>query len=500
MDDFMPATNANFARTTFLMLAVGALLLIGIILSSLWLVTRTQAVFTSIVAERNIRRTSADLMQNMVDAETGQRGFLLSQDESFLNPYRQAVDEINRNRTELERLLQNSPERAAKIPELDRLIGLKTQELATTIDLARNGQPQEAITRLKDQAGMRYMNGIREILDYFKNQSDTNLRRGVDEQVRASAQLRWFTIGGAVAIVIVLGGAVMIIFQHVRDLSQARREVELLNEGLEARVNERTEDLLQANQEVQRYAYIVTHDLRAPLVNVMGFTAELETALKSLQTLVLAEDPANLSADEIEQAKLAAAEDLPEAITFIRSSTKKMDRLINAILKISRDGRRQLKPELIDLKDLLETTSASVHHQVSDGDGRIELDVRVPRMTTDRFSLEQILGNLFDNAVKYKDKERPLLIKARVLPDQRNFVRLEVEDNGRGVAGEDHERIFELFRRSGQQDQVGEGIGLAHVRSLARNLGGEITLKSELGKGATFILRLPSDLSRIVRS
>ena len=80
------------------------------------------------------------------------------------------------------------------------------------------------------------------------------------------------------------------------------------------------------------------------------------------------------------------------------------------------------------------------------------------------------------------------------------MVRIEVEDNGRGIADQDHERIFELFRRSGQQDQTGEGIGLAHVRSLARNLGGEITVRSRLGEGSTFVLRLPADLSRLVRS
>ena len=100
----------------------------------------------------------------------------------------------------------------------------------------------------------------------------------------------------------------------------------------------------------------------------------------------------------------------------------------------------------------------------------------------------------------YENVERPLRVKisARHLPGNR--VAIEVADNGRGIADTDHERVFELFRRSGQQDQSGEGIGLAHVRSLARNLGGEITVRSQFGEGSTFVLRLPSDLSRLVRS
>ncbi len=82
----------------------------------------------------------------------------------------------------------------------------------------------------------------------------------------------------------------------------------------------------------------------------------------------------------------------------------------------------------------------------------------------------------------------------------RSTVRIEVADNGRGIAPEDHERVFELFRRAGVQDKPGEGIGLAHVRSLVRNLGGEITVTSTLGGGATFVIRLPMDLSQYVRS
>jgi signal transduction histidine kinase len=72
-----------------------------------------------------------------------------------------------------------------------------------------------------------------------------------------------------------------------------------------------------------------------------------------------------------------------------------------------------------------------------------------------------------------------------------NRVRFEVEDNGRGIAPEDHSRVFDLFRRSGQQDQQGEGIGLANVRSLAYRLGGNVTLRSTLSEGSTFIVELP---------
>ena len=75
-----------------------------------------------------------------------------------------------------------------------------------------------------------------------------------------------------------------------------------------------------------------------------------------------------------------------------------------------------------------------------------------------------------------------------------NRIEIEIEDNGRGIAPADHERVFELFRRAGTQSQPGEGIGLAHVRTMVRSLGGDITLRSEAGVGTTFIVTLPRDL------
>jgi hypothetical protein len=78
------------------------------------------------------------------------------------------------------------------------------------------------------------------------------------------------------------------------------------------------------------------------------------------------------------------------------------------------------------------------------------------------------------------------------------MVAIEVTDNGRGIRAEDHGRVFDLFRRSGAQDKPGEGIGLAHVRTLMRNIGGEITLRSVEGEGATFTLHVPTDLRRVL--
>jgi len=218
--------------------------------------------------------------------------------------------------------------------------------------------------------------------------------------------------------------------------------------------------------------------------------------METVQAYVLADD-APLSEQAIREARTAAAEDLPEAIGFIRASTKKMDGLINAILKISREGRRPMKPETVELGELLEAVAANVHHQVADGE--VVVAAKIPPVVSDRFSLEQIFGNLLDNAVKYR-ADRPIHIEIAAKPLYGNRVQVDVADNGRGIAEQDHQRVFDLFRRAGTQDMPGEGIGLAHVRTLVRNMGGDIRLESEFGKGTTFSVILPTDIRTIARS
>jgi signal transduction histidine kinase len=224
----------------------------------------------------------------------------------------------------------------------------------------------------------------------------------------------------------------------------------------------------------------------------MGYTAELEAGLGALTTLCN-----DTKLDELASgptARTTIQEDLPEAIGFIRTSTQKMDGLIKAILKLSREGQRVLRPEAVDLEEFFESAIGAVQHRVSESEGNVELLKPMPTIVSDRLALEQVFGNLIDNALKYTVSGRPPQIRILQLPSRWGAVVIEVQDNGRGIAADDAERVFDLFRRAGAQDKQGEGIGLAHVRTLVRRLGGEITMTSELGKGTTFRVTLPRKL------
>ena len=114
----------------------------------------------------------------------------------------------------------------------------------------------------------------------------------------------------------------------------------------------------------------------------------------------------------------------------------------------------------------------------------------LPTITSDRLALEQVFSNLMDNAVKYLRVGVPGSIEVGATESD-GAITYEVRDNGRGIDTRDRERIFDLFRRSGIQDRPGDGIGLAHARTLVRGLGGSINVESEPGHGTTFKVTLP---------
>jgi signal transduction histidine kinase len=166
-----------------------------------------------------------------------------------------------------------------------------------------------------------------------------------------------------------------------------------------------------------------------------------------------------------------------------------MDRLISAILNLTREGRREFQPEKIDTRELIEAIVSTLAHQAVEAQAEIQV-APLPNLVSDRLALEQIFSNLIDNAIKYLKPGVPGEIRIRGRT-KLGYAIFEISDNGRGIDAKDHQRIFDLFRRAGTQDKPGQGIGLAHVRALVRRLGGTMSVSSELNTGSTFTITLP---------
>ncbi|WP_439815576.1 sensor histidine kinase [Zavarzinia sp. CC-PAN008] len=471
LETFLRAQLAPFGFGLLLLLVTCGLLV--------WLVQRYDSYTEAVFESRGIRLQIGTVLSLAQDAETGQRGFLLTGREEYLQPYARSVAQIGPALDQLAALTAKDAQRQEQVAQLRVLLEAKLSELDRTIDAYRAEGPARAMEMVGTDAGRQVMDSLRSVLDEMERRETQEIDTRTAD-VRGTGTTLILVTLGATLLIAASGIYALIRFRgYILDIEQARSALQNVNDNLESMVETRTADLKEANAEIQRFAYIVSHDLRAPLVNVMGFTAELEALRGRLEGL--------LPAGSAEVPEVMAEFD--EALGFIRSSTVKMDRLIMAILTLSREGRRVFAPEQLALDSVIGGLADNLRHKAGEKGATISV-AALPTLVSDRLGLEQVFGNLLDNALKYLDPARPGVIT--VAGTERGaWVEVSVTDNGRGIEAKDHERVFELFRRAGAQDQPGEGIGLAHVRALVRRMGGAIRLTSQPRQGSTFTVLLP---------
>jgi len=480
----------TIGRSVVVLLSFAFVLLLAVNIATFAMIQRSAEISGTIEHAQDMRRAARSLLIASVDAETAQRGFLLTGRAEFLGPYEDAQARFAPALETLHESADTDPTLAGPVKRIDELTQLKRAELNNTLELAQSGRIGPAIQAVRSGDGKVLMDQLRASIQAF----DALKSARIAERTRNSQRAALLTVTmNAIAALLVVALAVIsawLVRRYVLEMQRAQFELDRANATLENKVQDRTAALTRANEEIQRFAYIVSHDLRAPLVNVMGYTSELDQAGRIIdRSITEAETRGTVDPDVV----TAVREDMPEAIGFIRASTEKMDRLINAILKLSREGRRNLLSEPLDMQAMAQGIADSVNHQVAEAGASIDVQA-LPEIESDRLSMEQIFGNLIDNAVKYLDAGRPGEIVVSGEDVAGGWVVYRIADNGRGVAPRDHERIFELFRRSGRQDRAGEGLGLAFVRNSVRRLGGSIEVESELGKGSTFILKFPKRL------
>lgn len=473
----MAITRSTFIRAVLALKLSGLVVLLAIVAMTSWLAVLTRDYAAEVAQARTTRNALIEARSALQDMETGQRGYLLTGRDDYLEPYLEANRTLAERIAHLERIGIGS---RAQIDQLKAAVADKTAELSETVDPVKRGEASSALDIVRSDRGKRAMDLARASLSRLLTEVDDRIQNRTHAQDDAITALLWSVSLGAVLIVLVVGGSTLISARYTRELTRARAEIATLNADLERRVERRTADLAQANEEIQRFAYVVSHDLRSPLVNVIGFTRELEEMSEEIF------DPGRGAA--------VGARDLQaefrEATGFISSSVTKMDGLISAILKIARENGRQIVPESVDLGEIARSAAAHVQHRVGELKGSVEVQPGLPTIVSDKLAIEQIVSNLVDNSVKYAHPGRPPRVKITG-SESADEVSLTVEDNSRGIAEADQEKVFGLFKRVGSPTAPGEGIGLSHVRSLARRLGGDVSLTSQIGLGSRFTIRLP---------
>jgi signal transduction histidine kinase len=255
--------------------------------------------------------------------------------------------------------------------------------------------------------------------------------------------------------------------REVGERMHAETELKTLNETLEQTVARRTAEANRRAEELEQFAYVTSHDLKAPLRGIANLAGWLQEDLKGKLTGVTREQ-----------------------LDLLRDRVKRMNALIEGLLDYSRIGRTEQSVESVDVTELLLeiVDSLSPPQEFS-----VDIAPDMPTLQTDRLQLYQVFANLISNSIKHHGGEQGhVWIK---VSDKGGFYEFTIKDDGPGIAPEYHDKVFMMFQTLETKDYgTDTGIGLALVRKIVQEHGGSISLKSEQGKGARFRFTWPKSV------
>jgi PAS domain S-box-containing protein len=259
----------------------------------------------------------------------------------------------------------------------------------------------------------------------------------------------------------------------ITERKQAQAALAQLNEELEARVRQRTSQLEQVNkillattsqlekrnQELDQFAYVASHDLKAPLRAIANLSEWLEEDLE----------------DKLD-------DDTRHNLNLLRGRVHRLENLINGLLAYSRVGRVNSESQIVSVERLL---NEIIDSMVIPPEFTIEIIGEMPTFRTQLLPLQQTLSNLIDNAIKHHPRQDGKVSISVV--EQENFYEFTITDDGKGIDPKYHDRIFTIFQTLDARDnKESTGIGLSIVKKAVENQGGAIAIKSQLGQGTSF--------------
>jgi signal transduction histidine kinase len=439
--------------------------LIFVIGSSIYLVVASQSTGELVSRTLRIRGNLLALLRTVGDAESGQRGYLLTGDPVYLDSYHAAASAAAEKIASAKSEMLDKAQLEA-FAEMEPFISRKFAELAETIRLYDSGNAAAALALVHTGIGRDLMTEIRA---RTLKLSEGEQRLLLVRTSNSAAVERWLLAVNLVGLVLVIA-LVAISILVMRRLA----EKELAYMG----------DLERSNQELDDFAYIASHDLKEPLRGLFNHA-----------TFLLEDYKDKIDVDGVRR------------LTRLGLLCQRMERLINDLMYFSRLGRADLAVQGTDPNAVIVEIQQMMETLLSERRARIVVPSALPQIVCDKTRVTEVFRNLITNAVKYNDKTERLVeigflksVNTEAGPERNVFY---VKDNGVGIDPEFHQEIFRIFKRlqnASDGSDTGTGVGLTFVKKIVERHGGRIWLESEPGKGTVFYFNLNRERNVPVRS
>jgi signal transduction histidine kinase len=455
--------------------------IVGGAIVGIWNILRVHSAAGRVARANELKTRLAELQERVVDAETGQRGFLLTGDEVYLKPYYGAVGEVAATLDRIEALSDPAGPAGRALPRLRQLVATKMNELARTVDVRRERGAEAARAIVLTDAGRTAMEDVRAELETWT----------AEQQMVAAAEASAATRGERVALLSELaaatGGVLLVAFgvhrsnrllaaQEARD-RMTRALLEATEDAARARAR-----LLERERELNRlkdeFLATLSHELRTPMNAVLGWVRMLRTGV-------------------VQEHRM---QDVLQAVE--RNATIQ-HRMIEDLLDVSRvvAGKFHLDFSEVDLAEIAEAALSAVHPAATTKGIELvqAIDADLPRLQADPRRLQQVIWNLLANAVKFTDPGGHVWLDIR--RSDRDVI-IEVRDDGNGIAPESLPHVWERFHQASDAAantgrDLGLGLGLAIVRHIVELHGGTAMVESSgKGCGSTFRIVLPAAEAR----
>lgn len=424
-----------------------------------------------------------DLHRELVAAESSQRGYLLTTDPEYLEPYHQTLGVVDELLHKLSESSTELPAQKARFEILYRRVRDKISDMQRIVALTDRDKIVSAIRQVKTDEGIELMRAISQLIKEMEHEEFALLGKNK----ASAAENRKFIVtalllANGIGLMLSLG-VFSLWYRNASRVALLNGELAAANAELEDKVNARTQALLQYSEELQRsnreleqFAFVASHDLQEPLRKIRAFGDRL----KQKFSVELGESGADY-------------------VARMQAASGRMSILIDDLLSFSRVTTKQRPFETVDLGKVMQDVMGDLDYALEESGAQVHIDP-LPALDADASQIAQVFMNLINNSLKFHAPNlRPIITvtcEINVVPpltdDERPWCCLRFADQGIGFESQYADRVFSLFQRlHGRDEYSGTGIGLALCKKIIERHGGTISAQSTPGEGAIFIIFLP---------